>query len=190
MSAPAFPAIASACAEISAPMDEQHAQRDNRIATRRLERRQDLAEARAVAAYASELLPAVLGGAWFLSPRSGTWPAALFPRRQRFDVVLQLPFQVLFDHPLIYRRRGARGPLTWRIGAAIGRPYDALNEDGSPMQSALDAASTLAEFGIGTWARPDLSAWYPGWTSLLLGALGLRAVDASRFGFLALGEPA
>ncbi len=140
---------------------------------------------RAVAsAYAAELLPALLGGEWRTSDRVLKGRAFLFrPYREHAAAGCH----ALFDHPLHFRRCGTRGPLTWRNGALLGQPYDVFGKDGALRDMAMaDAAEFARRHGVGVWARRDLSAWYPGWTALVVAALDLCPDDAARFGFVAL----
>jgi hypothetical protein len=99
-------------------------------------------------------------------------------------------YHTLFDHPLHYRRVGAKGPLTWKIGILIGRPYNVFDEHGTAQSAARTSAAGVAlAHSVGIWARRDLSAWFPGATSLVIAARGLPD-DPERFGFIALAEAA
>lgn len=145
---------------------------------------------RVVAAYAAELLPAVLGHEW--APTTRSLYATAF--HQRLALYRQQSYVAgdctpLFDHPLHFRRRGAKGKLTWRNCALIGQPYNM--RPGEPLPSdAITGAMALAEqYGVGVWVRHDLSAWYPGRTALVVAALGLDPADAPRFGFMAIRRP-
>jgi hypothetical protein len=161
---------------------------------REWQRKHDTAEASydgVVAAYASELLPAILGGGWV---KSGSALSVSAPRLRFFasqTIVAGDWCRTLFDHPLHFRRQGSKGKLTWRTCALIGQPYNhVLRPDGGADPEAQADAASLAEHGIGSWMRRDLSAWYPGWTTLVLAATGLHPEDAPRFGFVALGAAA
>jgi hypothetical protein len=149
----------------------------------------EAAEAVVNAAYASELLPAVLGGAWTRTdaalkvpaPRTFTGTELLYGHGQYYHDLL--------DHPLHFRRRGTSGMLTLKDGAVIGRPYNAFDKAGVLLAAARRAARDLAaRYYASVWARPDLSSWYPGWTALVVVARGLEPGAAERFGFVALAE--
>lgn len=178
-----FPQTAAACAEAAAALAGVHATTDNTPARTAANQRQQRAQEQARHAYAAELLPAILGEAWTVKHRSWNWPGALFTRSPARTPVL---FHALFDHPLVFRRVGARGPAAWTRCALIGLPYDALTKEGAIAPSARDIATALAEQGIPVWVRPDLSCWYPGWTQLTLAAPGLRGLDPAAFGFQAI----
>lgn len=140
----------------------------------------DAARERCFDAYASELLPAILGGAWKHTDKTVTAPGGRASRR---------PYPLfyhhnLFDHPLVFRRIGGiRGLTTWHNCAVIGLPY------GIQAAATEDAASVTEKYGVGVWTRPDLSAWYPNWTCLVVAAIGLKPEEAARFGFTALSKP-
>ena len=134
----------------------------------------------ALAAYAEELLPAVLGGCWHCARRG-----SLIPYHRPTEAALFGP--PLIDHAVNFRRANAKGPLTWRNGVLLTEPYDALDRNGQPQPGAAAQARRLrAEFSIAVWASRPLSRWYPGWTALLILARDLRPADAARFGFIAL----
>jgi hypothetical protein len=91
----------------------------------------------------------------------------------------------LFDHPIWFRRRDARGPRTWRDCAVLGSPYRREVVDGTG-ELALDflvALQPLLERKVGVWTNNDLSWWDPGQTICVLAAAGLKSERASRFGF-------
>ena len=132
------------------------------------------ADAAALAAYADELLPIILGGRWQRShvavPRGGDG---------RY-----IDAHALFDDRLVFRRAGTRGRLTWQHAAVIGMPYGALDPiDRLPADQATAAASHLADSGVGVWARVDLSCWFPGNSQLVIAAPGLLDRDPAEFGF-------
>jgi len=127
-------------------------------------------------AYATELLPAITGGrTWKRTTRA--FYAARSGRRRKCYV--EGEFHGLFDHALTFRN-GA-GTKTWHSCALIGQPYPDISED--------EADKLCAEFPVGVWARDDLSAWYPGWTMLVVAAdrYWLKPEAATQFGFRAVG---
>jgi hypothetical protein len=134
------------------------------------------ARAAARALYASELLPAILGGEW--TARGGLTLPHPSPR-----VRVKGP---LLDHPVTLRRPGFRGRLTWQIGAIIGQPYGLFDDAGTVNPDALELARMFGDRGVAVWARPDLGEWFPGATSLVLVARGLDPAQAERFGFAVL----
>jgi hypothetical protein len=160
-----------------------------RDAWREATERAKAAEAVVAAAYASELLPALLGGAWTRTdamlkvpaPDTFTGTESLYGQAEFYSFLL--------DHPLRFRRRGTSGMLTLKNGAVIGRPYNAFDKAGVPLDAARRAARDLAfRYHASVWARPDLSSWYPGWTALVVVARGLEPGAAERFGFVAFAE--
>lgn len=127
-------------------------------------------------AYVAELLPTLLPSEWIVS------------RRDWYPFMMDWAYfdRSLFDHADVFRRRGARGPNTWRNCALVGHPYGDPRDRRGHWHISDDYRSWLHEQGLGVWARPDLSFWYPGWTWLVIAAQGLRDCDASGFGFQAL----
>ena len=121
--------------------------------------------------YADELLPALLGGEW---KHTSSGP----------PLCIRVT-SALLDHAEVFCRRGARGPLTLENAAVIAAPYGQGPERRLP-HGADDDAAELAILGLGVWTRSDLSAWYPGWTQLVLAARGLLREDAQRWGFRVL----
>jgi hypothetical protein len=139
-----------------------------------------------VEAYASELLPEILGGEWQTTDTTLREPPGTVGRRPVYS-----DYIVLFDHPLSFRRRGARGPSTWDNWAIAGRPYNTFDKDGSVKAESRNLAAHLAaQYRVGVWARPDLSAWFPGSTRLVVAARGLNTAEAARFGFVVLADGA
>lgn len=142
------------------------------------------ARANVVRAYASELLPAILGGSWKKTD-STVW----IPSRGLIGRPVYSDYHELFDHPVQFRRRGAKGASTWESWVILGRPYNTFDKHGSVNPRHRDLAGHLStRQDVGVWARRDLSAWFPGSTSLVVAARGLRAEDAPKFGFEALAE--
>jgi hypothetical protein len=92
-----FPQLTAAIADIAAFMDDDE---DPNF---------DAAQKRAVDAYSTELLPTVLGGEWSRGQPGVSWPD---------QYALEL-----FDHPIWFRRRDARGPRTWQDCVVLGSPY-------------------------------------------------------------------
>lgn len=138
-------------------------------------------------AYASELLPAILGGEWTVC-HHGASPIWQPHKGRGFgDYARSFPGP-LIDHTHAFRRAGMRGPLTWRNAALTSEPYDAFAREagGVPASAAEHARHLRAEHGLGSWLHPDLSAWFRDWTSLVVIASALRPEDAARFGFTAL----
>jgi hypothetical protein len=86
----------------------------------------------------------------------------------------------LFDHPVLMRKRGLKGPTTWGNSAMIGQPY------GSP-NPQLAGIRWLQERGVAAWTRPDLSLWCPGSTQLVIAAKELAKLNEEKFGFEKLG---
>ena len=130
------------------------------------EHAQTSAQQSATEAYATELLPAILGGEW-QPARSPDWVGDLirYPGRPRIGCP-PIDTHEMFDHPIVFRRKGYKGPLTWRIAAIVGRPYRVIDSVGAFTPEAAHGARWLAEKqGVGYWVRRDLSAWYPGWTN-------------------------
>lgn len=123
------------------------------------------------------MLPATLGGRW-CHTEAQLWIG------YRIGVAGGL-CRSLLDHPLHFRRLDApKGKLTRHNCALLGQPYPCaltLASSGA-RQDVVD----LAAHGFAAWARDDLSAWYPGWTELVLVAAGLDPDAADSFGFIAL----
>ena len=122
--------------------------------------------------YADELLPALLGGEW---KHTSSGPPLCIPVTS-----------ALLDHAEVFRRRGARGPTSVANAAFIGQPYGQGAGKAQLPSGAEALAAQLASQGMGVWTRPDLSAWFPGWTRLVIAARELRREEAERWGFQAL----
>jgi hypothetical protein len=168
-------------ADAAIPYPDINSSYEYRAAWRRASNNKDAARSAMVETYGSELLPAILGGEWKLTKRE-------LVVRMRSQEVWWPCCSPLFDHPLNFRLR-SRGALTWKNCAAIGHPYilyDNIERTSLDKRMLLKAEGLARRFGIGIWARPDLSAWYPGRTSLVIAALGLAPARAAEFGFIAL----
>ena len=154
-----FPQLTAAIADIAAFMDDDEGPNF------------DAARQQAVDAYSAELLPTALGGEWTRGQPGVPWPDQYAPE--------------LFDHPLWFRRRDARGPRTWQDCAVLGSPYrwEVVDETGELALNFLVAAQLLLERKVGVWTNNDLSWWDPGQTICVLAAAGLESEQASRFGF-------
>ena len=99
---------------------------------------EEAAQAAVVTAYATEMLPAILGGTWRktnsqITVRKGQyyveWPASYC--------------RVLFDHPLHYRTSASlarRGKATWGNTVIVGRPYATFDEAGHLRDEAAQNA--------------------------------------------------
>jgi hypothetical protein len=72
------------------------------------------AHEKATAAYADELLPALLPGQWRPTKHDSVWH------------LLNAMYRPLFDHATSFRRLGARGPTTWENCAVVSHPYHVL----------------------------------------------------------------
>ncbi len=165
---------------IAAAIGTARPDREQRIAQRSAEAAHDAAARAALTAYADEMLPAVLGGAWQRAAAGSLIPYGRPADREMFG-------WPLIDHALNFRRTGTSGPLTWAIGVLLAEPYNALDRDGQPLAPALAQARRLrAELGIATWASAPLSWWYPGSTALLILTPNLRPDRAAPAGFTAL----
>lgn len=70
----------------------------------------------AIRAYEEELLPSILPGEWITSIRKA---------RDLYD-----DLESLFDHATLFRRYGAKGPISWKICAIVAHPYHALDHEG------------------------------------------------------------
>jgi hypothetical protein len=146
-----FPQLTAAIADIAAFMDDDE---DPNF---------DAARQQAVDAYSTELLPTVLGGKWSRGQPGAPWPD---------QYALEL-----FDHPIWFRRRDARGPRTWQDCAVLGSPYrwEVVDETGELALDFLVAAQPLLERKVGVWTNNDLSWWDPGQTICVLAAAGLES---------------
>ena len=134
------------------------------------------AQAEALQAYADELLPHLLGGQWIVTQRYG-WPPFYHANSHSIG-------SPIYDHEIVFRQRGIRGPSNWRTCAVISQPYNALDRNGELLPSFHEAATALAaQHNVGVWARNDLSSWCPGWTNLVVIARGLHPELAQHFGF-------
>ena len=154
-----FPQLTAAIADIAAFMDDDEGPNF------------DAARQQAVDAYSAELLPTALGGEWTRGQPGVPWPDQYASE--------------LFDHPLWFRRRDARGPRTWQDCAVLGSPYrwEVVDETGELALNFLVAAQLLLERKVGVWTNNDLSWWDPGQTICVLAAAGLESERASGFGF-------
>jgi hypothetical protein len=154
-----FPQLTDAIADIAA-----HADDDESLDF-------DAAQQRAVDAYGNELLPTVLGGEWTRGQPGMPWS-------EQYSLEL-------FDHPIWFRRRNARGPRTWQDCAVLGCPYrrEVVDETGDLALDFLAAAQPLLRQKVGIWTSGELSWWFPGQTICVLAAVGLEPDRASRFGF-------
>jgi hypothetical protein len=131
-----------------------------------------VARGRARIACADELLPAVLGGEWMLT--KGAWPP-----------IEEVQNTTVFDHWTSFRRRGMRGPCSWRDGAIVWQPYNHVFRNDVFYPPFVARAQTLADrYGVGVWVSPELSFYYPGSSVLVLLARGLAPERAARFGFV------
>ena len=181
-----FPLLHAAMAEFEpafkasqALPSQRPAAPQERWAWRQVQNRESEAQANVVSAYATELLPAILGGSWKQTD-STVWT----PSHSLMRTPVYSDYHEIFDHPVQFRRSGAKGPSTWKNWVIIGRPYNTFDADGSVNPRHRDLAGHLAtREDVSAWARRDLSAWFPGWTSLVVAARGLHAEDAPKFGF-------
>jgi hypothetical protein len=179
-----FPAVAAAVARCEATLAGHQAasqalRRDStkRTAARVAQDAHAAANAAAVSAYAAELLPAIFGGGWMRAASGSLIPYGRLEHR----AMLSWP---LIDHGVSYRRRGERGPLTWRNGVLLAEPYSIGGDDGAHTSEARAQARLLrAELSLGVWCCPALSRWFPTRTTLLLIARDLRPSRAAEFGF-------
>jgi hypothetical protein len=132
---------------------------------------------------ATDLLPRIAGGEWRRTHHG-------FPCTVRmcyfgkptsdYDMISTL-HRELFDHGRFFRRKGAKGPFTWKIGIATGEPYGLADEvkSGQP----FSVSPMLRERGLVAIAHPDLSPWYPGWTALFVVGQSLNLEAAAALGF-------
>jgi hypothetical protein len=88
----------------------------------------------------------------------------------------------LFDHRRFFRRKGAKGPFTWKIGIVTGEPYGFVNGTTS---KPLTVPATLAKRGLAAVAHPALSPWYPGSTALFVVGRSLDLAAAEKLGLTA-----
>jgi hypothetical protein len=118
-----------------------------------------------------ELLPMVLGGEWSRGKPGVPWS-------DRYSLEL-------FDRPIWFRRRDARGPRGWHDCAVLGNPYrsEVIDEAGDFTPEFLAAAQPLLRQRIGIWTSNEMSWWFPGQTICVLVAAGLESERASGFGF-------
>jgi hypothetical protein len=154
-----FPQLTAAIADIAAFMDDDEGPNF------------DAAQQRAIDCYRDEMLPMVLGGEWSRGQPGMPWPD---------------PYSLeLFDHPIWFRRRNARGPRTWQDCAVLGSPYrrEVADETGELALDFLVAAQPLLRQKVGIWTSGELSWWFPGQTICVLVAAGLEPDRASGFGF-------
>jgi hypothetical protein len=154
-----FPELRAAIADIATFMDDDEGPNF------------DAARQRAVDAYRNELLPAALGGEWTRGQPGVPWSDQYASE--------------LFDHPIWFRRRDARGTRGWRTCAVLGSPYQSeiIDENGGLALDFLVAAQPLLKRKVGVWTNNDLSWWDPGQTVCVLAAAGLESGRASRLGF-------
>ena len=139
-------------------------------------------------AYASDLLPVILGARWrpCQGSASPVWTAM---RRRGFGDEYSRTFAgILIDHTHAFRRVGARGALTWENSVVLSEPYDAWDREHRTVTDGARAHAGVlgARLGLSVWTRPDLSGWFKGWTSLVLIARGLDPAGAAAVGFVAL----
>ena len=90
--------------------------------------------------------------------------------------------QTVFDHPLHFRRLGTSGPGTWYNTVIIGQPYQ-------PPAPTDEMIVWLTSYCISVWTRPDLPAWYPGSTHLVIASKMLINREAEDLGFTVI-QPA
>ncbi len=151
----------------------------------------DVHQAAAVAlraAYARELLPSILGGAWHVC-RPGQSPVwAGYARGDGGAESVRDFTGALVDHPHTFRRVGSRGRLTWENSVVLAEPYNVWSRDRGAVtdEARAHAARLHARHGLSVWTRADLSGWFMGWTALVLIARGIAPNRAPAFGFTAL----
>lgn len=139
----------------------------------------------AIARYADEMLPAILGGEW---KRSSCDTFSLLGIRAIKGFTFGIRVQALFDHQVGYRICGAKGPHTWKNCVLLGQPYHAFDRRGEITSDAKAIANQLKRIGVAVWVRRDLSAWFPGATQLVLASPRLMGKSADQFGFVAIGD--
>ena len=147
-----------------------------------------VAEDALLAAYARDLLPSILGGAWHVC-RPGQSPVwAAYARGGAGAESVGDFTGALVDHPHTFRRVGSRGRLTWENSVVLTEPYNVWSRDRGAVTDEARAHAALlhARHGLSVWTRPDLSGWFVGWTSLVLIARGIAPARAPAFGFTAL----
>jgi hypothetical protein len=167
-----YPQIEAACAAVTAAMALTVSAKSNAERIRAGWAEQSAAD-EANSAYGEELLPALFGGTWRLSTRHANFPDAIFNLgKWRYPNPC---LHALFDHPLVFRSAGSRGPDCYKNTVIIGRPYPIVTDDGELTSPARENAAWLAARGWGCWWRKDLSAWYPGWTQLVVAKHGIQA---------------
>jgi len=137
----------------------------------------DAAREQAIDAYASELLPAILGGDWVHGGSGMPWTDAI-------------PLE-LSAHMLWFRRND--GTPGWENCAVLSHPNQPIVDDGKIIRevraagrfipSFLVAVQPLLKRGIGIWVSHDLSYWRPSRTVCVLIAAGLAPERAPAFGF-------
>ena len=133
-----------------------------------------VAHRQADAAYAGELLPAVLGGEWKPATNSA-WSGPM-----RGDDTTGM----LFDHDKTFRRRDATGPHRWNTCAIVSQPFGPVLHDGVFHPGFVAGAQALWDrHGVGVWVSRELSAYSPGRSVLVLMAKGLVPERAARSGF-------
>jgi hypothetical protein len=130
----------------------------------------------AVDAYASEMLPTILGDQWAYGGTGMPWADAI-------------PLE-LSAHLLWFRRNDDLP--SWENCAVIGNPRRSFVDDGRLIDgyyaagkfipSFLAAAQPLLEQGVGVWVSTELSYWHPGRTVCVLLAAGLAPETLLRLG--------
>jgi hypothetical protein len=91
---------------------------------------------------------------------------------------------VLFDHDKTFRRRDARGPNGWKTCATLSHPSGLVFHDGVFHPDFIAGAQALwRTHGVRTWVSPELSAYCPGHSVLVLMARGLTPKRAALSGF-------
>ena len=141
-----FPLLHAAMAEFEpafkasqALPSQRPAAPQERWAWRQVQNRESEAQANVVSAYATELLPAILGGSWKQTD-STVWT----PSHSLMRTPVYSDYHEIFDHPVQFRRSGAKGPSTWKNWVIIGRPYNTFDADGSVNPRHRDLAGHLA----------------------------------------------
>lgn len=181
-----FPRVEAACAASTEAMALQRAAK-SRTERLRADNASHRADTLAREAYGQEMLPLLFGGGWHPSRRHADFPYAVLTLRRDRMSYPQIG-QTLFDHPLVYRQNGTRGPDGPTNVVIIGRPYP-IAQDGKLSTFAREDAAQLAAMGWGTWWRPDLSTHYPGWTQLVVAKHGLQAIGAPGGQFWPIASP-